>query len=559
MAVDSTSSSVHQPDELDGSSHSWTMSGDPWLDGVVYARGALRAPDVVDIKIGKMVQRVAEEAHVRVEDLGWQVELKKRNAAPVELFLRVTAPDPLFDGLPRFRDRRIPSDAPDGFLVGYLQAATEITPRFDALGEVREDAWKAIISPWRPGTDLEDLLDAFERLGIHDPVQHKNRMELAPEAYKGIEVFEALQKAAQEEEEELRAEKRGRSRWDELSQSLLVDKDDDPGPPAVLSVIERRMLLHRLVEGLPQGTHGDEQRIEIPYARYDEVKRGLYWDLMSIHPHRYRKAPGSLSVAPQVATWLLDRYDHVIRQCFPATKEHKTLLEIYETLKAGNGRHYAKTLPRDQSNEFLPEPRPRQALMDIFVDEICPFWFSRQGEESLRLEEHEEIATGIDEESEQAILEWIDQAGPLLLERLGALSFSPDDSPPGKDILGECPSCQERIVLTDGAGCTQCGRPLCLQCEGEDPEKALCASHRVDNGSDRSDLDPPPRTLPKRPTRTQPKVKAKPQVTGKTKEIKVLIDEAHHQALHKKKILTGKTLTQMVDEALEDYLGSEAE
>lgn len=103
------------------------FTGDLWLDGIIYAYGVPQSGKILRITVSRLPAVLAEEIREKFEEKGYDtnyIEQYNGLTKRIDLKLLVSSVDPIFRGLPRLSDRRIPYDIEEEFLDGFLMVIT---------------------------------------------------------------------------------------------------------------------------------------------------------------------------------------------------------------------------------------------------------------------------------------------------------------------------------------------------------------------------------------------------------------------------------------------------
>lgn len=172
--------------------YAWRFTGDPWLDGIIFAAASVRNKHSILINVSFLPAIIVDKIKKRFDELGYQVdsvEVPNALTRSLDLRLDVVGPCPIFGVLPKFSQRRLDLEhTPLEFARGTLLAYSSVNlSKYSKKTNYPEDG--ILIRGSLPKEDIIVLLDI---VGIKEYRYYMNKIYLDRSLFQDIEPFETL-------------------------------------------------------------------------------------------------------------------------------------------------------------------------------------------------------------------------------------------------------------------------------------------------------------------------------------------------------------------------------
>ena len=455
--------------------HELVFTGDPFLDGVIWARGVRKTLTSADIAVANMPYEFVNALQERAEALGFQTDyLEFHRKGGEDLRLIIAGDVERFRGLPMHRERRLVPGLPHSFLAGYMMACArvpKITSRdLDQPAPLRLHIWHE---------PVQDVLDALGDFGLAQASGvDGGRIELEPEDFQGMKELEAVRDMFLHEEREMRAKNGGTA--DALATEAALGAAQGASLAKLSVELAAKLSLARQLLADTQARSRNVETLAVK-ASHSRLHEGLVRDYCSLNDAQ----PDDMNtLTTKGMATLVARYEEIVAGHFERSKEFALALAMSMRLIDRIRDGAAEQTPLDQpADAFDPSGPTELALAEFLAGGPLALLF-KTGRNGTRIV----VATSkLPNESELRRL--IGSYAADAIGKLRGLTFIESEEL-AADVLTTCTSCDQPLVLSSGQTCETCNVALCQKCFhlyskvpthpspfAADPRVGLCATH----------------------------------------------------------------------------------
>ena len=173
--------------------YAWRFTGYPWLDGTIFGAGVPRRATAILIQVSDLPFNIAEKIKNGYNEIGYQADyIEMPNALKKELDLRleVCGPSPIFNILPKFRERRLDIDnTPLDFIRGYFTVSCNVKLEKYMIYRFKSIKDGICIHTFLPH---EDILQLLSILGIEEYQDMGSSIFIPKDVFNEIEPFKEV-------------------------------------------------------------------------------------------------------------------------------------------------------------------------------------------------------------------------------------------------------------------------------------------------------------------------------------------------------------------------------
>lgn len=431
-----------------------SVTGNPWLDGALYARGSRRSQHCIQLRVGHTPHALLPDLETEMERAGFRVLYQLIPHAVTrreELYLIGESSDIPCGPMGAFQHRRLPVQAPPEFMLGFFFMACEPRIQVEIGPESPPSVTHLAVAPWSADEDLETVQLVLAAWGISATTRRRRSICILPEDAAHTPPFDRILEAARRETEWAH-----RTARPPAAHELAPAPQDTRLQPLLSTLYNRRVAAARIMREVP-----------LFYARRKPERR-----FCAVSPatlEETRKDCAALACAPNGAPMedamerLSQRYDHVLQTFFAKSWDYKTLIQFaHEPLAQKRDR-------RLDGSERRELRRRRKRLEGIFDD--------RLREKLLAMGK---LPLAVGETPTRPMAQLFLECAQEVYARQGGFHFAAAAPALPDRLLRECGGCGGAALLSFGGHCDSCGAPLCETCEGGNrlPAKARNGSKR---------------------------------------------------------------------------------
>lgn len=445
------------------------MTGEPFLDGVLWARGVKHTLNSAEIRVSHLPAEIMDRIEKVAQDAGFEVDEKEvpiRQGMP-ERRLLIVSPDEseLFRHLPRFTDRRLVPGVPYQFLLGYFTACSGVRgmAEFDLVPEDIILTFSVYHDP------VTDALEGLASLGVESAETERGYVLLDSSEYGEIPELLAIRDSFLAEERAMREEHGGTPF--EIGTGQVLDRVDRQNLTGMVQSIMDRLLLVRELRATQRDGFALLQADRSP------IHEQLAWDVLNIM-NKPRKQ--TLNVTVAVLNQVEARYKQILSHHWTKSREYTLCYtmadQLLERIEAGDlGLQSTGTIgsffkARGPTDEVAAAVLVRGPLSSAIQVEDLGLTISIGTSEAMALR------AALEGKMASAVVDSI-----LAFK---GLSFDEQASQTPFEVLSRCGSCSEPLVLASGQTCFECSIGLCQTCfvmygEQQDRPSKFAADQRV--------------------------------------------------------------------------------
>lgn len=174
--------------------YAWEMTGDPWLDGMIFGAGSKKTANSIKIDVSELPAKICDDIIEKFRDCGCTAEIREEyhrfpnsSAGTIKLIIEAISPSAVFEKLPNFKGRRLIDDMIDEFIAGFFTVISRF--KFTGLTHYKKDGF--IIDFPMP---KDDILRFLGRLGIEEYEEFpiSGRLLLPPDTFLGKSPFQEI-------------------------------------------------------------------------------------------------------------------------------------------------------------------------------------------------------------------------------------------------------------------------------------------------------------------------------------------------------------------------------
>lgn len=436
------------------------VTGNPWLDGALFARGSRRSHHSISLRVGHTPHALLPELEIAMEKAGFEVGYQLVPHAITrkeELYLIGQSPNIACGPMGPFQQRRLPFPAPREFLAGFFFMACEPRVRVEIGAESPPVVTHLAIASWGADDDLEIIPSMLAAWGIQSTTRRRRSVCILPEDAARVPPFDRILEAAYQE-----------TKWaHNAARPLTLERDESPErqdarlQPLLATIYGRRVAAARILREIPLSyarRKAMRRFAAVPQATLDEVR---------LDCAAYAASPNG-SPIEDAMVGLARRYDAILRSYFAKSWDYATLIEF---ARGGPTRRESHRLDGSEKREL----RRRRKRLEEF--------FELQLRERLANPGQTPRPRGSAPPASAAriLLECAREVYALQ----GGFHFRSPSQPLPEYFLRECGGCQSAAVLSFGGRCRECGASLCRDCErgfrrlapNRALERLLCPRH----------------------------------------------------------------------------------
>jgi len=170
--------------------YAWRFTGYPWLDGTIFGAGVPRSKNAILIQVSELPFNIAEKIKNGYNEIGYQadyVEMPNAIKKETDLRLHVCGPSPIFNILPRFKERRLDLDnTPLEFIKGYFTVSCHVKLKKYMMVRFKDFKEGIYIHTFLPN---EDTLQLLSVLGVEEYEIMNKKVFVPKEVFGDIEPF----------------------------------------------------------------------------------------------------------------------------------------------------------------------------------------------------------------------------------------------------------------------------------------------------------------------------------------------------------------------------------
>lgn len=430
--------------------YEWEMTGDKWLDGVIFGKGVPKSKSKVSITVSDIPSIFSDMILAKCLEMNFQADYKEewnRYERFMDLKIEVIGPSNIFGNLPRYKERRLIEDIDLEFLKGFFLSIAI---------SLNEGIYLRFYSP------PEDLAYFAGKLGIEEYIDYKQGILLEKEIIRDISPF-----------------------W-EIYQEYLVEKsiaEEELEEGAIIELlsneIEKRHC-HYYCERLFHNTFkrislvndlfnvSDKSEFEISLSKMSEkfnledfqVLKSIVEDYSYIFKTKPYKGVYILKTTNLIT--LLIKYEDQMRVLFKKSSDFENLKKYI---------NYLFTKQRDGELDIKLNPLDLSRNTHIGNSNLARF-FLRNVINAERADKESDtylIPLLIDNKLED-IIENISNHWAIFLKenKFFRIELNDKEISNGAYIqMKKCNSCNDQLVLFSGKNCTTCSSGLCVNCSKE--------------------------------------------------------------------------------------------
>lgn len=170
----------------------WKFTGYPWLDGIIFAAASPKNSYSVRINVSCLPAVIVEKIEDAFNEIGFEagcIEVPNAITKNIDLRIEVIGPSPLFNTVPRFRERRLDLDnIPKEFIKGLFTVSIKVK-----MGKYsNKPNFKGDGIMIRSSLPEEDILQLLAILGIEEYRIFIHHIYLDRDIFEDKEPFEEI-------------------------------------------------------------------------------------------------------------------------------------------------------------------------------------------------------------------------------------------------------------------------------------------------------------------------------------------------------------------------------